>query len=129
MRNQQVARVDYESKGAVASVALDELITRVTSAAANSDAIVLSDYRQGVIAPPVIEAAIAAASRAGVPVLVDPKVPQAERYRGATLITPNHHEAELMTQETIQSVDDVARAASRASSSLRMRRCVATSAS
>jgi D-beta-D-heptose 7-phosphate kinase/D-beta-D-heptose 1-phosphate adenosyltransferase len=42
---------------------------------------------------------------------VDPKIPQAERYRGATLITPNHHEAELMTQLSIRDVDDASRAA------------------
>ena len=41
--------------------------------------------------------AIAAAHRRGVPVLVDPKVPHLARYAGATLLTPNHHEAELAT--------------------------------
>jgi D-beta-D-heptose 7-phosphate kinase/D-beta-D-heptose 1-phosphate adenosyltransferase len=110
-RNQQVARVDYESNGPAGSAALDKLIAAVTSAVGDSDAIVLSDYRKGVIVPAVIEATIAMAARAGVPVLVDPKVPQAERYKGATLITPNHHEAELMTQTTIQDIDDAARAA------------------
>jgi bifunctional ADP-heptose synthase (sugar kinase/adenylyltransferase) len=29
-----------------------------------------------------------------VPLLVDPKVPHLDFYRGATLVTPNHHEAE-----------------------------------
>ena len=52
-----------------------------------------------------------AASVRGVPVLVDPKLPHAERYRGATLVTPNHHEAELMTAITIRTPDDARRAA------------------
>ena len=70
----------------------------IAMAAATSDALVLSDYRKGVVSVPVISAAAAAAALHAVPLLVDPKVPDAERYRGATLITPNHHEAELMTQ-------------------------------
>ena len=51
------------------------------------------------------------ASAARIPLLVDPKVPQAERYRGATLITPNHHEAELMTQTSIRTSEEAAHAA------------------
>src|SRR5262249_7453631 len=34
-----------------------------------------------------------------------------ERYRGATLITPNHHETELMTGMQIRTPDDARRAA------------------
>jgi D-beta-D-heptose 7-phosphate kinase/D-beta-D-heptose 1-phosphate adenosyltransferase len=110
-RNQQVARVDYESDAHADGAALDELVDRVSSSARESDAIVLSDYRKGVVTPRVIEAAARAASAARTPLLVDPKVPQAERYRGASLITPNHHEAELMTQGEIRTTADAARAA------------------
>ena len=45
------------------------------------------------------------------PILVDPKVARAERYQGLSLITPNHHEAELMTQTAIRTEVDAARAA------------------
>lgn len=110
-RNQQVARVDYESEAAASGAVLDALLEQVRSAAGRAHAVVLSDYRKGVVTPEVIASATRAAKAAGVPVLVDPKVPQAERYRGATLITPNHHEAELMTQTAIRSADDVGRAA------------------
>jgi D-beta-D-heptose 7-phosphate kinase/D-beta-D-heptose 1-phosphate adenosyltransferase len=72
---------------------------------------VLSDYRKGVVTPAVIGAVAAAAATRGIPVLVDPKLPHAERYRGATLVTPNHHEAELMTAITIRTPDDARRAA------------------
>lgn len=111
LRNQQVARVDYENDGPATGVPFDRLIEQVTSAGRACDAIVLSDYRKGVVTPPVIAAAVAAATTNRIPLLVDPKVPQAERYRGASLITPNHHEAELMTQISIRSVDDAAQAA------------------
>ena len=98
-RNQQVARVDYEVDTDASGAVEARLIAAVGSAAARAPTrIVLSDYRKGVVTPAVIAAAVAAARSAGVPLLVDPKVPHAERYRGASLITPNHHEAEVMTQ-------------------------------
>jgi D-beta-D-heptose 7-phosphate kinase/D-beta-D-heptose 1-phosphate adenosyltransferase len=110
-RNQQVARIDHESDDDVTGGACAALISAARTAVAASRAVVLSDYRKGVVCPDVIAAAIAEAAARRVPLLVDPKVAQAERYRGASLITPNHHEAELMTQTTIRSSNDAARAA------------------
>ena len=70
-------------------------------------------FRKGTIVPAVIAAAADAARAANAPLLVDPKVPLAERYPCATLITPNHHEAELMTQQSVRSTDDARKAARR----------------
>lgn len=111
LRNQQVARIDYETDRDAAGPVSEALAAKIREAAQVSDAIVLSDYRKGVVTPAVIDAAVAAARAARIPLLVDPKVPQAERYRGATLITPNHHEAEMMTHVRIRDLDDARRAA------------------
>ena len=92
-RNQQVARVDYEVDADVSGETLRALSARTVEAAAGADAIVLSDYRKGVVSPDMIATAVAAATARGIPVLVDPKVADAARYRGTWLITPNHHEA------------------------------------
>jgi D-beta-D-heptose 7-phosphate kinase/D-beta-D-heptose 1-phosphate adenosyltransferase len=110
-RNQQVARVDYEGDADVSGATLDALLRHVGAAAHNAGAMVLSDYRKGVVCTAVIEAAVRSARAAGAPLIIDPKVPQAERYRGATLLTPNHHEAELMTQMAIRSPEDAKQAA------------------
>jgi rfaE bifunctional protein kinase chain/domain len=110
-RNQQVARVDYELDAEASGRAADDLVTAVKIAARGARALVLSDYRKGVISSAVIAAAVEAARAEGAPLLVDPKLPQPERYKGASLITPNHHEAELMTQTVIRSPEDVRRAA------------------
>jgi rfaE bifunctional protein kinase chain/domain len=60
----------------------------------------------------------AARSRsAGLPVIVDPKVPHIEYYAGAALVTPNHVEAESATNSRIASHED----ARRASAELRRR--------
>ena len=112
-RNQQVARVDYEIDADVSGDALRALSARAVEAAASADAIVLSDYRKGVVSADLIATAVAAARTRGIPVLGDPKGADADRYRGTSLITPNHHEAELMTQRAIRTPDE-ARLAARA---------------
>jgi rfaE bifunctional protein kinase chain/domain len=110
-RNQQVARVDYELDAEASGGAAGDLADAVKHAARGARALVLSDYRKGVISSAVIAVAVEAARAEGAPLLVDPKLPQPERYRGASLITPNHHEAEVMTQTVIRSPEDVRRAA------------------
>jgi D-beta-D-heptose 7-phosphate kinase/D-beta-D-heptose 1-phosphate adenosyltransferase len=111
-RNQQVARLDHEVDRDVSGAVLGAVRSAAARAISQADAVVLSDYRKGVVTATVIEEAIRGAA-GRVPVLVDPKVPDALRYRGATLITPNHHEAELMTSAAIRTPDDVRAAARR----------------
>ena len=110
-RNQQVARLDYERDGDLTAAIVSALNVEIARAISGAHAVVLSDYRKGVIAPGTISAGVSAARAAGLPLLVDPKLPQAERYRGATLVTPNHHEAELMTGLAIRTSDDARQAA------------------
>ncbi len=110
-RNQQVARIDVE-RAADAQGALDDaLAAAIEEAAASAAAIIVSDYLKGVVTQRVMAHAIAVAHRHGVPVLVDPKVPHLARYAGATLLTPNHHEAELATGVPIREAADARRAA------------------
>jgi len=108
-RNQQVVRLDYEDDAELAHATDAALRAAASHAALGAKAIVLSDYRKGVVTPGVIAAAVAAA--AGAPVVVDPKVPDATRYIGVTLLTPNHHEAELMTGTRIVTPEDARQAA------------------
>jgi D-beta-D-heptose 7-phosphate kinase/D-beta-D-heptose 1-phosphate adenosyltransferase len=108
-RNQQVARVDYEIEADIPDATTFALAAAARQSAVSAKAIVLSDYHKGVVTREVIAAAVAAA--AGAPVIVDPKVPDAGRYVGVTLLTPNHHEAELMTGARIRTPDDARRAA------------------
>jgi D-beta-D-heptose 7-phosphate kinase/D-beta-D-heptose 1-phosphate adenosyltransferase len=110
-RNQQVARVDYENDDEASDDVLTSLIAAANAAVRTADAVVLSDYRKGVVTPAVIAAVVASGRERQIPVLADPKVPRADRYRGTSLITPNHHEAELMTQRLIRTADDARLAA------------------
>ena len=56
----------------------------------DADAVVLSDYGKGGLAHVARMIELGAAH--GKPVLVDPKGSEYERYRGATLLTPNRAE-------------------------------------
>jgi rfaE bifunctional protein kinase chain/domain len=112
-RNQQVARIDYESDLEVGGDAESALMARIDELAARAHAILISDYLKGVVSRGVAAAAIDRARRAGIPVLVDPKVPHVDYYRGATLVTPNHHEAEAVAHMRIRSADEAREAARR----------------
>jgi D-beta-D-heptose 7-phosphate kinase/D-beta-D-heptose 1-phosphate adenosyltransferase len=112
-RNQQVARIDYEHDGEIESAVETAVIRRIEDLAGTADAIVLSDYLKGVISAQVAAAAARAAAAHDVPLLIDPKVPHIEYYAGATVITPNHHEAEAVTHMRIRTDADAREAARR----------------
>jgi D-beta-D-heptose 7-phosphate kinase/D-beta-D-heptose 1-phosphate adenosyltransferase len=110
-RNQQVARIDYEIDTEVAGDVEARLIAAVQQHASRASAIVVSDYLKGAVTRRVFEAVVAAAKTAGVPVLVDPKIPHIEYYGGAAVITPNHHEAEAATHMRVRSEEEAGAAA------------------
>lgn len=87
-RQQQLLRVDFEQQPTNAT--LDDLDARVIRHLAHHDVLVLSDYAKGALTR--VQALIAQARAAGIPVLVDPKGDDYARYRGATLVTPNRAE-------------------------------------
>jgi len=73
---------------------LEARLTRYVAACIRSaSALVVSDYAKGVVTPRVMTDVLDLAHRHHVPVIVDPKVPHISRYKGATVITPNHLEA------------------------------------
>src|SRR5688572_5264224 len=112
-RNQQVARIDYESDREVGATVEAAMTQKLAALIADVDVVVISDYLKGAISRGVAAAAIAIAARARKPLLVDPKVPHIDYYSGGTVITPNHHEAEAVAHLRIRSDDDAREAAHR----------------
>lgn len=111
-RNQQVARIDYEADSDISGDVEQRVVSAVQQHAARASAIVISDYLKGSITARVMQAAVGAANERGIPVLVDPKIPHIDFYAGASVITPNHHEAEIATNMRVRTEDD-ARVAAR----------------
>jgi len=91
-RNQQLLRLDFED--GFPGFAPTELHARFSEHLAQSDVVVLSDYRKGALRD--IDSYIDSARLANRPVLVDPKGQDFRRYRGATLLTPNLAEFEAV---------------------------------
>jgi D-beta-D-heptose 7-phosphate kinase/D-beta-D-heptose 1-phosphate adenosyltransferase len=110
-RNQQVARVDYEIDTEVAGEIEQALATRLANLASTARVIVVSDYLKGAITRRLVRLAVDTARRRAIPVLVDPKIPHIDYYAGATLITPNHHEAEVAAHMRVRTDEDAATAA------------------
>jgi D-beta-D-heptose 7-phosphate kinase / D-beta-D-heptose 1-phosphate adenosyltransferase len=103
-------RADWEIARPVASAVETELVARATAALPQVGAIVLSDYSKGVLSPSVVRAVIAAARKAGKPVIVDPKYGDYSVYKGTTLITPNRKELAEATRMPAGSDAELARA-------------------
>lgn len=110
-RNQQVARVDYESDHEAGAAIEEALAAQVEMRAKSAQVILVSDYQKGVVTRRSMAHVSAYGQSAGIPVIVDPKVPHIDYYAGATLVTPNHVEAESATNIRIESHDDARRAA------------------
>ncbi|MFO7641779.1 MAG: bifunctional D-glycero-beta-D-manno-heptose-7-phosphate kinase/D-glycero-beta-D-manno-heptose 1-phosphate adenylyltransferase HldE [Candidatus Competibacteraceae bacterium] len=91
-RNQQLLRLDFENGFPDFEPAL--LYERFAAHLAETGVVVLSDYQKGALRD--IEPYIAAARAAGRPVLIDPKGRDFDRYRGATVLTPNLTEFEAV---------------------------------
>lgn len=108
-RNQQVARIDYEDDVDIEGTVEQALVNRIRRQAASASVVIVSDYLKGCVTRAVMEALVS--QRGGPAVLVDPKIPHLDRYAGASIVTPNSHEAEIATHRLIRSNEDARSAA------------------
>ncbi len=91
-RQQQLLRADFEEPFAPDDV--ESVTRRALRLMPETGALILSDYGKGALAHP--ERLIEAAGLQGIPVIVDPKGYDFDRYRGATVLTPNLSEFEAV---------------------------------
>ncbi|MCO6552961.1 MAG: bifunctional D-glycero-beta-D-manno-heptose-7-phosphate kinase/D-glycero-beta-D-manno-heptose 1-phosphate adenylyltransferase HldE [Gilliamella sp.] len=101
-RNQQLIRIDFEE--GFGNVDPAPLLERIQTALKTNKVLVLSDYAKGALS--AVQAMIKLANQANVPILVDPKGTDFERYRGATILTPNMSEFEAVVGHC-QSEDEI----------------------
>ncbi|HIP76260.1 MAG TPA: bifunctional D-glycero-beta-D-manno-heptose-7-phosphate kinase/D-glycero-beta-D-manno-heptose 1-phosphate adenylyltransferase HldE [Psychromonas hadalis] len=92
-RNQQLLRLDFEDAFHDVDSAL--ILEKMKTAFKNGcQLVILSDYNKGSLAD--VQTMIQLAKKAGAKVLIDPKGSDFEKYRGATLLTPNLSEFETI---------------------------------
>ncbi len=91
-RNQQLIRIDFEAP--ITDEHCAQLLDQYLQLLPETDVVILSDYGKGGLEH--IQKMVAAANGAQVPVVIDPKGSNYTPYKGATLITPNRKEFELV---------------------------------
>ena len=102
--NQQVVRFDRENKDKIEGKVSKELLTFMRSAVTAHDAVIISDYKKGVVSSELIREVIKNSRPSHIFVSVDPKVGHFHLYKNVSLITPNLSEASLASG--IEIVDE-----------------------
>lgn len=104
---QQILRFDDETTVTIKLASQVKLLEALQKNLSNYDAILLSDYGKGVLTSNLCKDIISSANALNIPVLVDPKGIDYDKYKGATLITPNKKEASLASNIEIKNEDSL----------------------
>jgi D-beta-D-heptose 7-phosphate kinase / D-beta-D-heptose 1-phosphate adenosyltransferase len=106
-RPQQIFRVDREDRRVIDANIEASLTDAVVAAIPQHAAVLISDYAKGVCTPLLLARVIEAANHHSIPVFVDPaRIDDYARYRGATALMPNRHEAEMAAGRRIRTPED-----------------------
>ncbi|BCR05183.1 bifunctional protein HldE [Desulfuromonas versatilis] len=108
--NQQMLRIDRESRDPIDPALEQRLADYVRSAAGRCQVILVSDYLKGVLTEGLLKAIFEAGKTHGIPVVVDPKGADYRKYAGATLLTPNRKEAQAASGIAISDEASLVRA-------------------
>jgi D-beta-D-heptose 7-phosphate kinase/D-beta-D-heptose 1-phosphate adenosyltransferase len=89
--NQQIVRFDKEYKEKIGGRTLKAVLEKIREAVPGHDAVIISDYKKGLISKELMKWVLAFAK--GKFIAVDPKVGHFHLYKNVSLITPNIMEA------------------------------------
>ncbi|MDD4203027.1 MAG: D-glycero-beta-D-manno-heptose-7-phosphate kinase [Candidatus Omnitrophica bacterium] len=104
---QQVVRIDREVLKEVPGNIVKKIVAYVQSVIKDMDAVIIEDYGKGLITPALLRPITALAKKHKKLIAVDPKEEHLAFYKGATVITPNHHEASKVTGLKIKDKDSI----------------------
>lgn len=110
--SQQVVRLDREAPrpGSRLSKRIQSAVARKLRGA---DAVLVSDYGKGTVSPALLDLLAARRESAGFAYLIDPKQPNFDAYRGASLVKPNEFEASAASGLEIEDAASLAEAGRR----------------
>ena len=109
---QHVVRIDRVDTSDICEPSKGQIIDYIKQMLPAMDAVVLSDYENGVISPEIIETCISIARAANKIIVVDSHG-SLFRFQGVTALTPNQPEAELTLGMTIHTQADLEEAGQR----------------
>ena len=104
--SQQVVRLDFETENECLNEETEQkLLDAVKRALPEVDIVVISDYGKGVCNDTVCQQVISASAGQGKKVIIDPKGTNWEKYRSATIITPNLKELSAVSGVDVRNED------------------------
>lgn len=109
---QHIVRIDRVDTSELGEPSKGRILKYIEQVLPTIDAVVLSDYENGVISPEIIETCIPAARQLNKVIVVDSHG-SLFRFQGVTALTPNQPEAELALGMTIKSPADLDEAGQR----------------
>ncbi|MBK1618917.1 bifunctional heptose 7-phosphate kinase/heptose 1-phosphate adenyltransferase [Lamprobacter modestohalophilus] len=124
--HQQMLRIDAERIAPLSAELEDRLFALILSQLSDASVLLLSDYAKGVLYGGLCQRLISAAREQGVPVLVDPKGRDFDRYLGASLITPNRAELAQAAHVDPTDLEHLIASAGQMRADLRLDRLVLT---
>ena len=90
--SQHIVRIDEEQNEAISKTIEDDLLVKIESVLDECEVIILSDYNKGVLTEKILTRLITSKVGGNKIILVDPKGESFEKYKGASLLTPNFSE-------------------------------------
>ncbi len=91
--HQQVVRIDREDPKDFSGNDMERIKEYLKKNIKDFDGVIIEDYGKGVVTAELLKVVVPLARRHGKIVSVDPKENHFSYYKGASVITPNHHEA------------------------------------
>jgi rfaE bifunctional protein kinase chain/domain len=91
--NQQVARIDLETDADLSDFEDKKVWEKIESVLDSADILIISDYNKGTVTEKICLRLITQANKLNKKIIVDPKGNKYQKYKGATLLTPNKIES------------------------------------
>ena len=123
--NQHIARLDWDQNSELVKVH-DTLNLKNIDELHKLDGIIISDYGKGVCTKNLLKSIIKISKNKKIPVFVDPKGNNWNKYREATVITPNQKEAENILNTKLISDEDFLSAGDRICTLFNIDSCIIT---
>ena len=99
--DQQILRVDKENTIPIRKKIEKKIYECSKKQILKTNAVVISDYNKGLITKNILKKIISFSKSHKKPIIIDPKSSDFEKYRGATIITPNIKELEAVINKKI----------------------------
>lgn len=107
-KNQQFLRIDSEKIEPITKEYYNLIEKNIDTIYSDINVLVISDYAKGSVDNKIAQLLIESANKKNIPIVVDPKGKDYQKYRGATLCTPNLKELSDVTGQALKNEKDIA---------------------